>query len=224
MKNIFFLVLILTAKLVSAQMDCLYLYPDYSGFCAEKHKNGKTSWVKEYKNGKAIGTWMYFNEKGEMTKQLNTSLKRDSLDKILIVINEVKEVLISDQTNDSGYDSWTTDSFKETVEAPEEDEVLSFVEEDAQFVGNMNEWISKKLVYPATAKEMGVQGKCYVKFVVEKNGQISNVSVVRGVPDSPECDKEAMRLVKSMPKWKAAKNNGKQVRAWVQIRVDFVLR
>ena len=111
----------------------------------------------------------------------------------------------------------------EVVETKEE-EVLTFVDEEAQFNGNMNEFIVKKLVYPQTAIEMGLSGKCYLKFIVNTDGSVSNVSVVRGVPDCPECDREAVRVIKSMPNWKPGKMNGKPVRTWLQIPINFTLQ
>lgn len=103
-------------------------------------------------------------------------------------------------------------------------EVLTFVEEDAAFNGNMLEFVQRKMVYPPEAIEMGLQGKCYLKFIVEMDGQISNVSVVKGVPDCPQCDKEAIRVIKLMPNWKPAKNQGKVVRQWCQIPLNFTLK
>ncbi|MFN5417001.1 MAG: energy transducer TonB [Flavobacteriia bacterium] len=102
-------------------------------------------------------------------------------------------------------------------------EVFTFVEEEAKFNGDMNEYIVKKLVYPPDAIDLGLQGRCYLKFVVEVDGQVSNVSVVKGVPDCPQCDKEAIRVVKSMPNWKPGKNGGKAVRVWCQIPLNFTL-
>lgn len=103
-------------------------------------------------------------------------------------------------------------------------EVFTFVEEEAAFNGNMNEFVVKKMVYPPDAVELGLTGKCYLKFVVETDGQISNVSVVKGVPDCPQCDREAIRVIKSMPPWKPGKNGGKAVRTWCQIPLNFTLK
>jgi TonB family protein len=71
--------------------------------------------------------------------------------------------------------------------------------------------IQDNLNYPPSAIELGIQGKVTLKFVVEKNGQVSNVSVVRGIPGCAECDKEAIKVVSKMPNWKSAKNAGKQL-------------
>ena len=85
----------------------------------------------------------------------------------------------------------------------------------------MQQWISKNVQYPQTAMELNEQGKVYVSFVVEPDGSISNVQVERGVSD--DLDKEAKRLVRNMPKWKAGKNNGKTVRARCRLPINFTL-
>lgn len=109
-------------------------------------------------------------------------------------------------------------------EAPEE--VLTFVEEDAEYPGgypSMMKYIQDHLNYPPSAIELGIQGKVTLKFVVEKDGQVSNVSVIRGIPGCAECDKEAVKVVSKMPNWKAAKNGGKQVRQWNTLPISFAL-
>jgi protein TonB len=106
------------------------------------------------------------------------------------------------------------------------EEVLTFVEEDAEYPGGypaMMKYIQDHLNYPPSAIELGIQGKVTLKFVVEKNGQVSNVSVVRGIPGCAECDKEAVKVVSNMPGWKSAKNAGKQVRQWNTLPISFAL-
>lgn len=148
-----------------------------------------------------------------------------------------EQIEIPDETvktgtvNQNGDPNATGTGIKEPEPDPEPEpepekpeEVFTFVEEDAAFNGNMLEFVQKKMVYPPDAIDMGLQGKCYLKFVVEKDGQISNVSVVKGVPDCPQCDKEAIRVIKSMPPWKPGKNGGKTVRTWCQIPLNFTLK
>lgn len=141
---------------------------------------------------------------------------------------QMEDTKADTKTNDTDNESWDPpvigDDKKPEVVEKKEEEVLTFVDEEAQFNGNMNEYITKKLVYPQTAIEMGVSGKCYLKFIVNADGSVSNVSVVRGVPDCPECDREAVRVIKSMPNWKPGKMNGKPVRTWLQIPINFTLQ
>lgn len=106
----------------------------------------------------------------------------------------------------------------------ETDEVITFVpaEDMPQFNGNLKQWLSKNLNYPSLAAEMGIQGKVFVQFVVERDGSISNVTVVRGVDES--LDKEAVRVVQIMPKWIPGKQRGKPVRVAYHLPITFELR
>jgi protein TonB len=109
-----------------------------------------------------------------------------------------------------------------TLEKPPVD----IVDVEAQFPGGylrMMEYIQGHLVYPQIGIEIGAQGKCYVKFVVDENGTISNVKVVRGVPNCPECDKEAIRVVKSMPAWVPGKIQGDAVSSFFMLPIIFAL-
>jgi protein TonB len=76
--------------------------------------------------------------------------------------------------------------------------------------------------YPEEAKELGVQGKVFVTFVVEIDGSISNVRVLRGIGSG--CDDEAVRVVKSMPKWIPGKQRGVPVRVQFNLPINFKLQ
>lgn len=107
-----------------------------------------------------------------------------------------------------------------------ESDILEIVDEPAEFPGGMDamrEYLKKNMMYPMSAKEAGIQGKCYLRFIVNTDGSISNVRVVRGVVDCPECDKEAMRVVKNMPNWKPGRMNGKDVKMYFTLPIAFKL-
>ena len=104
---------------------------------------------------------------------------------------------------------------------------LTIVEQMPTFPGGeqeMMKYIQKNVSYPQMEKEGQIQGTCYVTFVVEKDGSITDVKVLRGVSGGPGCDKEAMRVVKSMPNWKAGKQNGREVRVQFNLPIKFILR
>lgn len=108
---------------------------------------------------------------------------------------------------------------------PEPEKVFEAVEQQAQFPGGqgaLNSWLGKNLNYPALAQENNIQGKVIVQFVVEKDGSISNIVIARGV--DKELDKEAVRVVKKMPKWQPGKNNGVAVRSKFTLPVVFKLQ
>jgi len=99
------------------------------------------------------------------------------------------------------------------------------VEQMPEFPGGesaLQRFLMANVKYPSIAAENGVQGKVYVNFVVDRVGAISNVKVVRGV--DPAVDKEAVRVVKSMPKWIPGRQNGEAVRVSFTVPINFVLQ
>lgn len=104
------------------------------------------------------------------------------------------------------------------------DEIYVAVEQQPQFPGGegaMYKWVSQNMRYPATAQENGVQGRVTVRFCVEKDGSISNVKVIRSVDEA--LDKEAIRVVRTMPRWIPGRNNGQPVRTYYTIPITFRL-
>lgn len=101
-------------------------------------------------------------------------------------------------------------------EAPEEenvDEIFTIVEETATFPGGQAAWgkfLQKNLKYPRQAQRMGIEGRVFVQFIVERDGSLTDIKVVRGV--GAGTDEEAVRVLKSSPKWKPGKQRGKPVR------------
>ena len=112
------------------------------------------------------------------------------------------------------------------VEKPKEEEVFFIVEEMPGFQGGgiegFREYVQGHLSYPEVAQENGIQGKVYISFVVEANGKISNVKVVRGV--DPSLDKAAAAAVESGPTWTPGKQRGKAVRVTFTIPITFKLQ
>ncbi len=132
--------------------------------------------------------------------------------------------------NQDGDDiDWTMPDDKDPIDKvidrgdDDNNKIEPFVDEEATFKGGVTEYVVRKLVYPQIAIEQNAQGKCYLKFVVNTDGSVSNVSVERGVPDCPECDAEAVRVIRSMTGWKPAKHNGRVVRSWMTIPINFTL-
>lgn len=120
---------------------------------------------------------------------------------------------------------------KEVIAEPEppkheeENKVFDFVQQQPMFPGGQTalmKYLSEHTKYPVVAQENGVQGRVTVQFVVEKDGSISDVHVLRGV--DPSLDKEAVRVVKSMPRWTPGKQNGINVRVNYRVPVLFRLQ
>jgi protein TonB len=109
---------------------------------------------------------------------------------------------------------------EDTTSAP-----FVIVEQMPEFPGGdlaLRKFLANSVKYPAIAIENAIQGKVFVNFVVDKNGSISNVSIARGV--DPSIDKEAIRVVKSMPKWIPGKQGGQAVRVSYTVPINFVLQ
>ncbi|WP_341899853.1 energy transducer TonB [Fluviicola taffensis] len=114
---------------------------------------------------------------------------------------------------------------KKTVET-QEPVIYDMVDEPADFPGGvvaLRKYMSENLRYPQMALERGLQGKCFLQFYVMKDGSISNVQIKKGVVNCPECDQEAVRMVKSMPKWRPGKISEKAVNSTFSLPVTFKL-
>ncbi|MBR4134959.1 MAG: energy transducer TonB [Bacteroidales bacterium] len=111
------------------------------------------------------------------------------------------------------------------VETPEEEEApVHFAAEQPEFPGGMealNLFLRNEIQYPQMARDNNIQGIVLVEFVVEKDGRVSNAKVVNSL--FPDCDKEAVRGIMAMPKWKPAKNNGRPVRCYFKVPVRFTM-
>ncbi|MEN9700084.1 MAG: hypothetical protein RLZZ301_1282 [Bacteroidota bacterium] len=108
----------------------------------------------------------------------------------------------------------------------QEEEVVDVAEEDALFPGGedkLGEYITNAISkdYPEEALDLGVKGKVVVRFVVEKNGQISNATIERPIAECPSCNKLALKVVSNMPNWTPAKNAGRPVRIFVRIPIGY---
>jgi len=111
-------------------------------------------------------------------------------------------------------------------EETEEAEIFFIVEDMPSFKGKglngFRNWVMKNLQYPEIAAENGISGTVYVQFVVEPSGEVNKVTIMRGV--DPALDKEAIRVVKTSPKWTAGKQRGKPVRVAFTFPIKFVLQ
>ena len=114
--------------------------------------------------------------------------------------------------------------FEEPVEEEVADEVFTIVEQQPVYPGGMGafyQFVQKKLKYPSQARRMGIEGKVFVQFVVDKKGNITQVVAVKGI--GAGCDEEAVRVIKSSPKWKAGKQRGKAVKVRMILPITFKL-
>lgn len=112
-----------------------------------------------------------------------------------------------------------------TAQTKKNNMVYDVVEVMPQYPGGqiaMLKYLMENIKYPKQIMEEGIQGRVTVSFIVEKDGRVSNVRLLRSVQSS--LDKEAIRVVKSMPKWTPGKHNGKPVRVRFNLPVMFKLK
>lgn len=110
-------------------------------------------------------------------------------------------------------------------EDAEDAPVFFIVEEMPQFPGGeeaLRKFIATSVKYPVIAQENGIQGRVYVSFVVNTKGAVTDVKIARGV--DPNLDKEAIRVVNSMPAWSPGKQRGKAVKVSYTVPINFVLQ
>jgi len=109
-------------------------------------------------------------------------------------------------------------------EGNDEEEIFQVVEEMPEFPGGMEallKYLGTNIKYPTIAQEQGIQGRSIIEFVVNKDGSIVDPNVIKSL--DPSCDKEALRVIKAMPKWKPGKQRGKPVRVKYTVPVQFRL-
>ena len=118
-----------------------------------------------------------------------------------------------------------TDDVPIVVEEPEkEEEIFQVVENQPEFpggVGELMKYLQKNIKYPTICQEQGIQGRVIVQFVVNSDGSIVDAQVIK--PVNPHLDKEAVRVVNAMPKWKPGEQRGKKVRVRFTLPVTFRL-
>lgn len=116
------------------------------------------------------------------------------------------------------------------VVAPAKEEIFTIVEQMPSFPGGdaaMMKWIKDKIEsigYPQMEKEAGISGTCYVTFVIDKEGNVVDSKLLRGVSGGPGYDKVALTVVKAMPKWTAGKQNGRSVSVQYNLPIKFTIR
>jgi protein TonB len=167
-------------------------------------------------------------KKDELVKEENQVKQMDQLKKDVAVSN-VDQEGSKDRTVEAVRNDIAVNVPPPPVEAPKqevkqevENKVFTVAEQMPSFKGNVNQWLSQNLTYPAVAAENGIEGRVIVKFVVEKDGRVTDVQVVRSV--DPALDREAVNTVKRMPKWNPGMNNGQPARVWFTLPVNFKLQ
>ncbi len=149
---------------------------------------------------------------------------------MLVIVDDNTEIEDELEIEDSEADDKTAITAvmqvsEEKEEEKEDTPVFFIVEEMPDFPGGqlaLRKFIAQAIKYPVIAQENGIHGKVFVNFVVAKDGTVTNAKIARGV--DPSLDKEALRVVNSLPKWKPGKQGGKPVRVSYTVPINFVLQ
>lgn len=138
---------------------------------------------------------------------------------------DIKEVTFNAEIDESTKNIEITPVVVEQEEEEEEQTIFTVVENDPEFPGGMDalyKYLAQNIKYPQLARDNGITGRVYVTFVVERDGSIANPKVLKDIGGG--CGAEAIRVVKSMPKWNPGKQRGKAVRVQFNLPVNFNLK
>lgn len=165
-------------------------------------------------------------------RRLNISIEDTSFpEEEIKTIDDLREISVSNEGTDdvtvvrSIHSIHNEVIVEEKKPEPKTEQIFTAVEESPKFPGGdaeMYKFLSMNIRYPEVAAQNNIQGRVTVQFVVEKDGSIGEVKVVRG--KDPDLDMEAIRLVKSFPKFTPGKMNGQAVRVWYTLPVNFKLQ
>ena len=167
-------------------------------------------------------------------RNINSTIQK-KIDSLIIERKTIENLLISEQKDKqnkeleilklkNAIDDGVILENEEIIIDVEEEGIIEFPDVEAEFIGGaqaLMKYISSNIQYPPTSIEMNEQGKVYLSFVVEPDGSITNVAVERGV--SPDLDREAKRVVRSMPKWKPGESKAKKSRTRCRLPINFQL-
>jgi len=149
------------------------------------------------------------------------------IDDVIIIVDNDEEddedLVIED--SEANVDEAVRIQVYEDIEIDDGEKIFVIAEDMPEFPGGdvaLIRWISKMIKYPMIAQENGITGRVYLNFVVNKQGGIENVKVIRGV--DPSLDKEAIRVIKKMPKWIPGKQRGKAVNVSYSVPINFQLQ
>ena len=152
--------------------------------------------------------------------------KKPNTNSIEIVIDDIdfKSDHVDDLFNDDLGDLNIDDPEELVGDAPDIiwEETRNAVDIKASFPGDLPAYIGQHVKYPSIALREGVEGRVYVNFVVEKDGSITHVKMLRGIGFG--CDEEALRVVKEMPKWIPAQFKNRKVASYFNLPIHFKLR
>ena len=165
------------------------------------------------------------NTKQEPDKKIIPPMPK--IAEVLVITDDIKsdeefEVFSSEITEEEAIELPKVVLKKEAPTAPIV--IVDFAEKMPEFPGGeigLRKFLADKIKYPSLAVQTGLEGKVYIRFCVTKDGKVDRVQIARGV--DPMLDKEAMRVVKLLPKWKPGESGGQKVNVWYTVPIAFKL-
>lgn len=139
-----------------------------------------------------------------------------------VELDDELEIMDTEMNQDDMVDFSNMVMEEETRDAGE---IFMIVEEMPEFPGGqeaLQRYLASSVRYPVIAQENGIQGRVYVQFVIDQTGAVTNATILRGV--DPSLDREALRVVQAMPKWKPGKQRNRAVRVSYTVPINFVLQ
>ncbi|TND07191.1 MAG: morn variant repeat-containing protein [Bacteroidetes bacterium] len=205
------------------------------GLFQRTYPNGKKILVQRFENGEAKGYAEIWDDKGRLFRRgslmYEAILASSLIDETFVGANDEPDMPEPPRRTKQHDARNEIPVYDYVIEPPvpelPEPEIFQVAEEMPVFPGGeagMMEFIKRNMVYPREELEADKKGTVYLSFVVEKDGSISDVKPLKEVRDAPGLSKEAIRLVKTMPRFTPAKMNGRTVRARMTIPIRFVLR
>ncbi|MCA1744587.1 MAG: energy transducer TonB [Bacteroidales bacterium] len=139
-----------------------------------------------------------------------------------VELDDELEIMDTEMDQDAMVDFSNMVMEEETRDAGE---IFMIVEEMPEFPGGqeaLQKYLASSVRYPVIAQENGIQGRVYIQFVINQTGEVTNAVILRGV--DPSLDREALRVVEAMPKWKPGKQRNRAVRVSYTVPINFVLQ
>lgn len=141
------------------------------------------------------------------------------------IVEEIEINLDVEVSQDEAIDDVVYEDMPMEMEEEEADEIFQIVQNQPEPVGGLAafyQYVADELNYPVAASRLNVTGVVYVRFVVEKDGRITDVQVIKGI--GAGCDEEAIRVIESAPAWIPGKQRGRPVRVYMTVPIRFILR
>ena len=190
-----------------------------NGLLVFLNRKGEIFWEISFRDNKPHGEMIKYYEDGKVSDRENFKNGfRDSTCTYYHKNGVISSIEIYKEDSLISYTFFTEDGLRDTLSTS--------TEINAEFPGgakNMMRYLADSIQYPQTAIELGIEGKCYLQFQVDETGKISDIQVMRGGPDCPECDAESMRVVKEMPNWTPGKMHNRYCTSIFNLPISFKL-